>query len=268
MADTKIYFLDGGTLLLDGFHVFWNQGPGGDVRIPAYSILIEHAEGRFLIDTGFDYDHTMKYLAFEKPTQTRDQTMQGALNLLGLEPKDIDVVFNTHFHFDHCGGNRFFPHAKKICHKAEVPQACKPEVFEQLGYSDLSFSVEAAEARGRSDELTNGQTRENTAFEGVEGDFELAKGVHMIFTPGHTVGHYSCMVERANDRPMMLVLDAAYTRRSLETLCQASFHLDPAAGVRSMLKVREIAEKHDAELFFSHDMEAFKTYKTGPDFYS
>jgi 4-pyridoxolactonase len=107
MTDTKVYFLDGGTLLLDGYHIYWNQGPGGDVRIPAYSVLIEHAEGRFLIDTGFDYDHTMKYLAFEKPTQTPDQTMPGALKLLGLEPKDIDVVFNTHFHFDHCGGNKF-----------------------------------------------------------------------------------------------------------------------------------------------------------------
>ena len=268
MSDTKVYFLDGGSLALDGFHIFWNQGPGGEVRIPAYSILIEHAEGRFMIDTGYDYDHVMKVLAFEKPQQTKDQTMLGSLKLLGLEPKDIDVIFNTHFHFDHCGGNKYFPDARKVCHKLEVPQACNPEVFERLGYSDLSFSAEAAEARGMTDQLLPGTTRENTTFEGVEGDFELAKGVHMIFTPGHTIGHYSCLVELANSKPMMLVLDAAYTKRNLDTLCQASFHLDPAAGVRSMLRIREVAEKHDADLFFSHDMERFKTYKTGPDFYS
>ncbi len=268
MADTKIYFLDGGTLLLDGFHIWWNQGPGGGVRIPSYSVLIEHDEGRFLIDTGFDYDHTMKYLAFEQPTQTPEQTIPGALKLLGLEPKDVGVVFNTHFHFDHCGGNKYFPHAKKICHKDEIPQACNPEVFEHLGYSDLSFSVEAAEARGRADELTHGQTAANTTFETIEGDVELAKGVHLFFTPGHTVGNYAVMIERAKDRPMMLVLDTAYTKRSLDTLCQASFHLDPAQGVRSMMRIRDLAEKHDAELFFSHDIEAFKGYKTGPDFYS
>ena len=52
MSDTKVYLLDGGSLVLDGFHVFWNRGPGGEVRFPVYSILIEHAEGRFLIDTG------------------------------------------------------------------------------------------------------------------------------------------------------------------------------------------------------------------------
>ena len=238
------------------------------MRIPAYSILIDHPEGRVLLDTGFDYDHVMKHLAFEKPTQTEDQTILGALKKLGLGAGDIDIVFNSHFHFDHCGGNKFFPDARKICHKDELAQACNPEVFEKLGYSDLSFSAEAAEARDRSEDLQHGQTRENTRFEFVEGDFELMKGVHMIYTPGHTIGHYSCMVERAGGPPMMLVLDAAYTKRSLDTLCQASFHLDPVKGVQSMLKVREWAEKHGAELFFSHDIELFKGYKTAPDFYS
>ena len=104
MSDTKVYLLDGGSLVLDGYHVFWNRGPGGEVRFPVYSILIEHAEGRFLIDTGYDYDHVMKVLPFEKPIQEKHQTIPGALALLGLEPKDIDVVVNSHFHFDHCGG--------------------------------------------------------------------------------------------------------------------------------------------------------------------
>ena len=155
MSDTKVYLLDGGTLVIDGYHVFWNRGPAGEIRFPVYSILVEHKDGRFLIDTGFDYDHVMKVLAFEQPIQSKDQTIPGALALLGLEPKDIDVVVNSHFHFDHCGGNKYFPHAKKICHKSEVPQAINPEPFEHLGYSDLSFSAEAAEARGATAQLTS-----------------------------------------------------------------------------------------------------------------
>ncbi|WP_413466382.1 MBL fold metallo-hydrolase [Mesorhizobium sp. B4-1-4] len=88
--------------------------------------------------------------------QEEHQTIPGALALLGLEPKDIDVVVNSHFHFDHCGGNKYFPHAKKICHRTEVPQACNPQPFEHLGYSDLSFSAEAAEARGATAQLLEG----------------------------------------------------------------------------------------------------------------
>jgi 4-pyridoxolactonase len=267
MTDTKVYLLDGGSLVLDGYHVFWNRGPGGEVRFPVYSILIEHAEGRFLIDTGYDFDHVMKVLPFEKPIQSREQTVPGALALLGLEPKDVGVVVNSHFHFDHCGGNKYFAHAKKICHAREVAQACAPAPFEHLGYSDLSFSAEAAEARGAADQLLDGTTRANSTFEGIEGDVELAKGIHLIATPGHSIGHYSLLVEFGTRRPILFTIDAAYTEKSLETLCQASFHIDPVAGVESMRRVRKLAEERDAELMFSHDMENFRTYRTGTRFY-
>ncbi|MCP4381972.1 MAG: N-acyl homoserine lactonase family protein [Hyphomicrobiales bacterium] len=267
MSDTKVYLLDGGSLVLDGFHVFWNRGPGGEIRFPVYSILIEHAEGRFLIDSGYDYDHVMKVLPFEKPQQSKAQTIPGALAELGLEPKDVGVVFNSHFHFDHCGGNKYLPHAKRICHKLEVPQTCSPEPFEVLGYSDVSFSVEAAETRGMTDQLIDGATRENTTFEGIEGDVELAKGVKLFFTPGHSIGHYNLLGEFGTRKPILFSIDAAYTQKSLETLCQASFHIDPDAGVQSMRRVKQLAEDHEADLMFSHDMENFKTYKTGTQFY-
>jgi len=267
MSDTKVYLLDGGSLVLDGFHVFWNKGPGGEVRFPVYSILIEHADGYFLVDTGYDYDHVMKVLPFEKPQQTDDQTIPGALKKLGLEPKDIPVLINSHFHFDHVGGNKYFPHAKKICHADEIGQAGACEPFEALGYSDLAFSAEAAEARGLSEQLTAGQTRENTTFETVEGDCEIAKGVTLIFTPGHTVGNYSLLVEFGTRKPILFTIDAAYTQKSLETLCQASFHIDPRAGVASMRRLKALAEEHDADLMYSHDMDNFRTYKTGPEYY-
>lgn len=267
MTDTKVYLLDGGTIALDGFHIWWNKGPGGEVRVPVYSVLIEHAKGRFLIDTGYDFDHTMKHLAFEKPQQTKDQTIPGALKLLGLEPKDIDVVFNSHFHFDHVGGNKFFPDAKKICHKDELAQAADCQPFEALGYSDLAFSAEVAEARGVTDQLTSGQTAANTRFEGLEGDVDLAPGVSLIYTPGHTVGHYSVLVELANRPPLLLALDAAYTRKSYDNLINAGFHIDPVKGVSSMLKLKEIEEETGAEVLFSHDPESFRTYRTGVNFY-
>jgi len=267
MTDTKVYLLDGGSLVLDGYHVFWNRGPGGEIRFPVYSILVEHAEGRFLIDSGFDHDHVMKVLPFEKPQQTKEQTIPGALGLLGLEPKDVGTVVNSHFHFDHVGGNKYFPHAKKLCHRDEIAQAATPQPFEVLGYSDLSFSAEAAAARGKSEQLLAGTTDANSRFETVAGDVELAKGVHLLFTPGHAIGHYSLLVEFQTRRPILFTIDAAYTQKSLETLCQASFHIDPVAGVASMRRLAKLAEDREAELMFSHDPQNFPNYQTGPKFY-
>lgn len=267
MTDTKVFLLDGGSLVLDGFHVYWNRGPGGEVRFPVYSILIEHKEGRFLVDSGYDYDHVMKVLPFEKPIQSKDQTVPGALKLLGLEPKDVGVVINSHFHFDHVGGNKYFPHAKKICHKDEIAQAMKPEPFEILGYSDLSFSKEAADARSVSAQLREGTTVANSTFETVTGDAEIAKGVTLIFTPGHAIGHYSLLVEFGTRKPILFTIDASYTKKSLETLNQASFHIDPVKGVASMRRLKALAEEKGADLMYSHDMEQYQTYRTGRDYY-
>ena len=46
MADTKVYLLDGGSLVIDGFHAFWNRGPGGELRFPCYAVLVEHVDGQ------------------------------------------------------------------------------------------------------------------------------------------------------------------------------------------------------------------------------
>ena len=67
MKETRVYILDGGTLVIDGFHIYWNRGPAGEVRFPVYSVLIDHADGLYLFDTSFDCDHVNAVLPFEKP---------------------------------------------------------------------------------------------------------------------------------------------------------------------------------------------------------
>jgi general nucleoside transport system permease protein len=221
MSDTKVYFLDGGSLALDGFHVFWNQGPGGEVRIPAYSILIEHAEGRFLIDTGYDYDHVMKALAFEKPQQTKDQTMPGALKLLGLEPKDIDVIFNTHFHFDHCGGNKYLPGCQEDLPQARGAAGLQARSVRAAGlFRPELFGRSGRGARHDRPAATGHDSRKHH-LRRRRGRLRAGQGRAHDLHPRPHHRHYSCLVELANSKPMMLVLDAAYTKRSLDTLCQA-----------------------------------------------
>ena len=51
-------------------------------------------------------------------------------------------------------------------------------------------------------------------------------------------------------------------------MCIASFHLDPVASVKSMQRLKELAEKNDAELFYSHDPETWPDYVKAPAFYA
>lgn len=272
MAETKVYLLDGGSLVIDGFHIFWNRGPAGPVRFPCYSVLIEHADGRFLFDTGFDCEHVEKVLPFEQPDQAPEQTIPGQLHALGLKPGDISHVINSHYHFDHCGGNKHCTCAMTVCHKAEFDAAKAPQPFEKLGYSDLSFfgsgDGEGAGAGAAHATIDSADDMFTPKFELIEGDQEIAKGVWLFETPGHTAGHYSLMVELAGRRPMLFTADACYTRKNLEMGCISSFHLDPTASLESMNRLNRLAEEHDAELFFSHDPESYPDYVKAPGYYT
>ena len=64
-------------------------------------------------------------------------------------------------------------------------------------------------------------------FQTLTGDQEIAKGIWLFETPGHTAGHYSLMVELKGRRPMLFTADACYSKKNMDMMCISSFHLDP-----------------------------------------
>ena len=256
MKKTKVYLLDGGSLVIDRFHAFWNKGPAGEFRFPCYSVVVEHNDGIYMFDTGYDYDHVMKVLPFEKPIQAKEQTVPGQLASIGLRPQDVNYVINSHYHFDHCGGNKYLTAACTLCHTKELTACGCPQPFEHLGYSDLSFKEPQPPAEPEIDIYT-------PRFETLSGDQEIAKGLWLFETPGHTAGHYSLMVELADRRPMLFTADACYSAENMDTMTISSFHLDPVATLNSMKRLKALAEKHDAELFYSHDPKSYLSYLKG-----
>jgi 4-pyridoxolactonase len=260
---TRVALLDGGATFTKEYRVFWNLASEARIRMPSYSVLIEHAEGLFLFDSGFDLTHFETAIAPGSrgaALQTARQTLPGQLELLGLAPDDIDVVLNSHYHFDHCGGNKHCRHAKTICHRCELEQAREPASFEQLVYSDLDFLPEMTADEAESDIHT-------ASFETIQGDQEIAKGITLFETPGHTDGHYSLLVKPGDRRPMIFSGDAAYMQRSIDDMCIASFHVDPRASYRSLERIKQMALEHDAEIFFPHDDALYATYLKAPAWY-
>jgi 4-pyridoxolactonase len=87
-------------------------------------------------------------------------------------------------------------------------------------------------------------------------------------TPGHTVGHYSLLATREGSAaPLLFAFDVTYSPSALEREIQAGFHIDPVAGVRSIRRVKALAQERGAKIFFSHDMDEWRSYKHAPDFY-
>ncbi len=248
----KLWLLDNGSIVIDHAQLMWNVGGGTPVRIPSYGVLVEHDDGLFLFDTGFDYEHTNDVLPFELPQQTSEQTIPAQLAACGFSVSDITTLVNSHLHFDHVGGNKHFEGTgvRTLIHAREIAQARNHEPFEFYGYSDHTWDFEGAN------------------LVPVTGDLEVAPGLWLYETPGHTVGHYSLLVNPGSAAtPMLFAFDVVYTQEAYDKGVQPGFHNDPVAGVRSIRRLKALQAEHGASVLFSHDMEAWAGYRHAPDPY-
>jgi 4-pyridoxolactonase len=249
-TDKRVYILDGGSLVIDRSQMLWHIDVGTPVRFPVYSVLIDHPDGLIMYDSGYDLDHVNRVLPFEQPEQTPEQSLPAQIASCGFDPEQVRYVVNSHFHFDHVGGNRFLTGATTIISKDELRHAKVPEPFEHLGYSDLSFDFPGVK------------------YEQVTGDVEIADGVWLFETPGHTAGHYSMLVEMGEGPAMLFCGDAAYSHENLQREIIAGFHLDPTESVLSIRRLKRLAREHEAQLYPSHEMAAFQSWKHAPNYYA
>ena len=184
---TRVRLLDSGTLVIDQSHITWNIGCGTPVRFPVYSVLIEHTDGLFMFDSGYDLDLVNEVLPVRAArADARSRRSPAQLAKCGFEPGDVDAIINSHLHFDHCGGNQHLTNATTYLHREELREARTPEPFERLGYADRGYDHPGAK------------------FSLLEGDVEFAKGMHLFHTPG-PYGRALLAAGRAGGQPAAAV---------------------------------------------------------------
>ncbi len=267
MKSTRVCLLDTGSMAIDGHKIYWNRGPAGDIRFPCYTALVEHEDGLFAIETGFELEFMTKFVSQDHAMQSPEQTLPAQLAKVGYRPEDVTHVINTHLHIDHCGCNHLFPQATVVCHVREYEHAMRPELFEHLSYSAVGYFAPQLVKRWR--EIPAGvDPNLSPKFQLLIGDVEFAPGVWLFETPGHSAGHYSVLVELEGRRPMLFTGDASMTPKTLETMVIGGFHLDAVDATRSLQRLKDLAAEHDAELFYSHSMPEFETWKKAPEWYA
>ncbi len=151
---------------------------------PVHGFVVTHPGGALLVDTGVGGPQEVL-----NDWRVVNRSVADALAELDMTPGDIDLVINTHLHFDHCGQNAVFAHAACYVQRAELRRAEREDPELRDWFSWL-----------------------NARWELLDGDTELVPGLSVITTPGHTVGH-QCVVVQTADGPDLLIGDAAYTPR-------------------------------------------------------
>ena len=146
-------------------------------RWPVYVHVIDHPDGCVLVDTG------MKEL---RPELADFDARIVSLSEQAFDLSGVDVVVNTHLHFDHCGGNHLFAGRPIYVQRQELEDARAKD-----GYTIREW-VEAPGER----------------YEPVDGEFELLPGLRLVPAPGHTRGLQVVVVETGG-RPLVVGGDVA-----------------------------------------------------------
>ena len=125
-----------------------------------------------------------------------------SLKQIGILPKDVDIIVLTHTHHDHCSNNRLFSKAKIYVRKEECP--------------DLKDHVP------------------------VSSDIEMADGVRLIHTPGHTHGSMSVFVE--GERKYAIAGDTIPLEDNFKRMVPPGINYDPATAMESIKSITGYAD--------------------------
>jgi len=197
-----------------------------------YVWYIEGTKQNIVIDSGMTADMLKKAnVPGLSAGAVHIQTLEGGLAKHGLTPEDIDLVIQTHCHVDHMPLAPKFRNAKFLVQQAELeyhrnppppqvdPRPC-PEVF-----------------------------LDTLNWEPVDGDYQVEDGLKVIFTPGHTPGGQSIVVDTAEG---VAIIDSLCTSDlnwdvpealadRMEFLCPGITN-DPLQAYESLTRIKEMAD--------------------------
>lgn len=179
---------------------------------PVLAFAIRHPDGIVLVDTGVGEGSDW----IDEHYKPRARDVREALAAAHLDAETVRTIVNTHLHWDHCGQNRAFPGIPIIAQRSEL-----------------------AVARGGGHTIPEWVDFPGATYDVIDGDREIAPGVSILATPGHTVGHQSVVV-RTGDGLVLIVGQAAQDARTFAT----------AEATPSLQRLREL---NADRIHFSHD---------------
>lgn len=238
------------------------------LRHPVYAYLIEHEDGRVIVDTGVSASYETEWReGFYRDAMAYDPGPDGLftqrLAQHGIAPESVDHVVITHLHTDHAGNVRLF---------ADTPA----KIY--VGEDELRGAVSTKGGLLRDDLLTvwgvtspQGFTRRDFACllpdraTEVFADFELLKDVWIVTLPGHTWGTIGVAVRLPESGWTLIASDAIYLASSWgdKRFVGSLLNQFPEQWARSAAKVRRLAERYGMRILPGHDDRVIELQDNG-----
>lgn len=227
------------------------EGAKGRIQIPIPSFLIEHPKGRVVFDSGLhpdlqrNSDRLGPLAKMFQPLYDRGEDVASRLRSFEVDPDSIEILVNSHLHFDHTGGNALLKNARIVLQRSEWIAGTDPDCARANGFDPRDYDL-------GHDVIT------------VDGEHDLFGDGSIICMPtyGHTPGHQSLRVQ-LSEGEVVLAADACYFRETLDELRLPIFGHDLDMMRKTLLRLRRIRES-GTRIFYGHDPNFWKRVPQAP----
>jgi N-acyl homoserine lactone hydrolase len=227
------------------------QGMGAKVKSAFFSYLIKTDTENILVDTGVHPDDLMPLTGGGMTSLPEEYFLPNRLKEAGLSMSDINRVIITHLHLDHIGWLAQLRQAEIIIQKEEYRFTTDPPAWTPFKYSPQRFDFSGLNIRL------------------VDGDTVLMPGITLLFTPGHSIGHQSVMVDLPRSGTIIICGDAVFLEESLEKEFIPASWSDTRQSLLSVKKLKVWAQVRNATVFPGHDEDFWREkMKKSPEAYT
>jgi glyoxylase-like metal-dependent hydrolase (beta-lactamase superfamily II) len=221
------------------------KGPMG-AALPIHAWLIDHPEGRILVDSG--ETHAAHDATFAQFLVGRGDELDAQLRTVGVEPGDVATVVLTHIHGDHVNGLIHVPGARVLAGAEEIKVAASPLSRLTRRFTKQPLPPGFAPAPLALDGPPVG------AF-GASAPLTADARVLAVPAPGHTPGHLAILVVQPGHH-VLIGGDSAYDQRQLQDLHVDGVSPKDDVARATMQRILDHAAAHPTVYLPSHDPES------------
>ncbi len=251
-----IYRLDGGAMFGVVPKTLWQKRTPADdqncILLGLNTAIVRTGHHTVLIETGIGNKQSAKM----REIHGNQELLPTSLAAAGIHPQEVDIVINTHLHFDHCGWNTTlhpdgsvtptFPNARYFAHAGEVAHGHLQLDRDRISY--LSPNYDPLIQSGQMTLLTT---------EGIRANSEIVPGISVELFPGHTAQlmgvHIQSTTHAGTQRHACYISDLIPTSAHLDPTWVMGYDLDPITCIAQRKRFYQRAIPEDWLVLFTHD---------------
>ncbi|HVO80924.1 MAG TPA: MBL fold metallo-hydrolase [Terriglobales bacterium] len=240
-----LYHSDGGAFFGVVPKIMWQRKVKADennqIQVGLNSIVVRTGHQTVLIETGVGNKLSERMLKiYGQPAELLKN-----LEAAGVAPDDVDIVINTHLHFDHCGWNTMrkggkivptFPKAQYYVQEGEWQHGRRQHERDAISYISDNYDPL----------ITTGQMHL------LHGDQEIAPGISVKIFPGHTQ-NMQAIILKSGGKTACYISDLIPTGWHLDVTWVMAFDLFPLQTIESRKRYYAQAVPEKWLTMFTHD---------------